>query len=175
MIFFLSLFIFILKRKGAENKIVLLLLCFTIPPFLFYTLIHFGRAGYILNFLPPLFVFAAIVLDKNLNFKYLKFLLIAAVALNGVYFFRLKTNFTLREIKRSDIFIMNTVNTVKENFNPSKTIILSNLRYRQFVNYLPDYKIIWPVASVPIADGRFFNFIVKCENLKENHNFPGSQ
>lgn len=140
--------------------------CFLVPQGLFYLLVHAGRPGHLLGLLPPYFVYLMVVLS-NARFRSLRVFLALLIVANGLYFLGTKYPLTRRAIQREDKVIAGIVSEVKENFDPARTLILSDLRYRQEIHYLPEYRVVWPIC-IRLLSGRYFNFTVQCRGLREN-------
>jgi uncharacterized membrane protein len=142
------------KRLHALDRDRILFFSFwVLPSFFFYLLIfiHPANPGYVLIFLPALFILIAesvIYISSELR-EFLKTDLTAVIAsivivANVFFFFSFRSLVSYGEIRNHEHYLSLIINGFKA-FNPATTIIIAEpyvyFGFRQIMYYLPDYRV----------------------------------
>jgi hypothetical protein len=149
-----------------KSKRIRFLLCWMIPPILFYLLVHMGQQGQVLILLPPLSLLCAESVVRALRSEQhrarsLICLLVAAlipVLGSGLFLFapeylidgRLAI-LNRRTIQNVDVRTADKVRLVRDHFRPEETIVFATA-FRHASYYLPEYRVFWIPAITADMD-----------------------
>ncbi len=153
--------------QSADPAPYALLAALLIGPLAFYIFVHAGYGQYAVAFAAPLTVLAAL-LTRGWPRPTLTALLLACMLLNLLYFHGSSRPYTARAIARHDARMAGMLETIRR-YPPATTTVIADVHYKELVNYLPEYTVIWPVAARTYAGGRNFPFLVRCRNYREDH------
>lgn len=138
---------------GLDKTKVYFFSSWVLPSILFFLLIfiHPANPGYILIFLPALFILSAAsikLIDNDLRKVFQKDIAVALtviiIAVNAILFFLPQHFVSYREIRTHDRNLSTMIEGIKS-FNPTTTAIFVEpytfYGYRQIMYYLPEYRV----------------------------------
>lgn len=136
-------------RGMLKDRRVLFLAAWMAPSVLFYIFIHIGEYGYVFSFLPAALLLGVWAL-KNLaarialrtgNQPQRVMWAVAApmIALNIVLFLVLSPPLSANRIAARDDILRSKVDTIRQNFSPQTTLIISVFDYEAASYYLPEF------------------------------------
>lgn len=122
----------------------------TVPSLAFYIFIHIGEFGYIFTYLPALLLVAAWGLGRFVSAHAKSaggqswgrvFAIVSSglVAINLLLFLALPTPLSASRLAARDDILRCRIDTIKENFDPSSTVVVSVFDYEIATYYLPGY------------------------------------
>jgi hypothetical protein len=162
---------FFSPQRLVRDERMLFLSIWIAPAAFFYVSVHIGNPGYVLSFMPALLIYVAAALEDlaqdtvaamrlaagrlaervswlrpgALTALALAILLTAALAgVNTVLFFVSERAGRYREIRAIDRTLERQIATIRRDYPPESTVIVSYDRSRQLRYYLPEYTI-WPL------------------------------
>ncbi|MHB9111735.1 MAG: glycosyltransferase family 39 protein [Thermoleophilia bacterium] len=139
-------------RRQFRDQRLPFLLAWIAPSLLFYIFIHIGEFGYVFSFLPALLLLlawslrAAAVMFASRPGRQLhanRALWVAAVPLiliNLVLFLALSPPFSANRLAARDDILRSRIDTIRDNFDPKKTMVISVFDYQQANYYLPEFQ-----------------------------------
>lgn len=141
--------------RGAPRPVIWLFALWIAPVLLFYAWVHIGDPGYAFTFTPPLLLLAArftVELPRLIG-RWLpqgrrtlaRFvapaLVVAVVLLNTGVFLTRPLPLTAQGIRRQDATIDAKVAYVRATSDPQTTLLIAYESYRQWLLYLPEYRV----------------------------------
>lgn len=161
---------FRLKKKKYKSTLIYFVF-WMLPPFLFNVIIRSDHAGYQLSYLIPFMLLCAASLYSLFRKSYyLKAFIIAVILVNFVLFFRnrdvgnkkpyIPTSFHYSEIVKNDHKMEEKIGYIKDNFNPSTTLILvgGSDYFRPVMYYFPEFRVI-QLNRLTSNDRYYENFV----------------
>lgn len=160
-IYFLGRF-FAPPRIVADRRVRFLVLWMA-PPLAFYLTVHIGNPGYVLSFIPPFCIYAALA-TRGMVEDFLEALgsvpwrrplwdgvgwvtpavttLVAAIGVtNALLFLAGNGEGRYREIRQIDRTISRQLAIIREQFPPERSVLFAYDRSRQYRYYLPAHRI----------------------------------
>ncbi|MFA6001605.1 MAG: hypothetical protein WC828_05765, partial [Thermoleophilia bacterium] len=178
-------------RNVRRDGRLLFLVIWAAPSLLFYIFIHVGEFGYVFSFLPAALLaatwgtanLAVIIAEKrgDRNKAAGVFALAAATVIfvNLMLFLVLTPPLSANRLAARDGILRSRVQTIRENFDPDSTFIVSVFDYQQAAYYLPDYQVwrfdpledSYPSTEIPQSVGKvvvFENYLKPGDNEKQD-------
>lgn len=152
LIFITDLFLPRLRGMRRDGRLLFLLI-WTVPSVLFYILVHIGEFGYVFSFLPAVLLaatwgtanMAALIAEKRGDVKKgaTIFALVSATIIfaNLMAFLVLTPSLSANRLAARDGILRSRLDTIKQDFDPRTTFIVSVFDYQQAAFYLPDYQV----------------------------------
>ena len=141
------------RRNVRRDGRLLFLMIWTVPSILFYIFIHVGEFGYVFSFLPAALLAAAwgtanlavMIAEKRGDQKKAAGIFALASAsvifINLMLFLVLTPSLSANRLAARDGILRSRIETIRENFDPGSTFIVSVFDYQQAAYYLPEYQV----------------------------------
>ena len=138
-------------RQVRRDRRLLFLAAWSLPSVIFYILIHVGEYGYVFSFLPAALLAAvwgvsrlarSAAASRGERFGRAAFAVPVALmtALNMGLFLLAPPAMSADRLAARETILGSKIETIKENFNPSTTLIVSIFDEQQVDYYLPGFK-----------------------------------
>lgn len=129
------------KRRLLADRRLLFLAVWMAPSVLFYIFIHIGEFGYVFSFLPALLLLLAWGLQSMTRQvrKIVWACVIPLLIVNLLMFLILSPPLSANRLAAHDDILRSKIETIRENFNPETTLIISVFDYQQASYYLPGF------------------------------------
>ena len=149
-VFFACLLLPRFRRLWSDRRL-LFLAVWSLPSILFYVFIHIGEYGYVFNFLPAALLIAvwgvATVAGQAANgrgdrFRKLAFAVPVAllVAVNAGLFLAAPPAMSANRLAARETILRSKIETIKQDFDPGDTLVVSIFDEQQVDYYLPGYR-----------------------------------
>jgi hypothetical protein len=177
-IFYFIKFLIFKEKIFLNKKLFFFFLFWILPSFLFYCLIFIDPPAYTLTYIPSLFILISFCILEvssifKKNFKKILFTILSILIISEISIFYF--NFP-KVIKKNYLDFKIKVETLKENFPSSQTILLTSLKrgsevlnyFRHAMYYLPEYKTYFlpEIETKEKHKKPLFAYKRKQENLK---------
>lgn len=178
-------------RRQFRDQRLLFLLAWIAPSMIFYIFIHVGEYGYIFSFLPALLLLlawnlkaAAVMFTSRPGRKWnasraLWGAAVPLILINLVLFLALSPPFSANRLAARDDILRSRIETIRNNFDPEKILVISVFDYQQASYYLPEYHhwnfdpSVEKMPSTDIPDG-VSEVVIFEEYLAPAEDFPSS-
>ncbi len=150
------------SRSIRRDRRLLFLAVWFAPAALFYLFIHIGEPGYVFSILPASLLAASwgiSLLATDLRSvslrkvgKQLSYLLPAlAIGANLFLFLASDARFSSRDLAGGDEVFQSRLDTMRANFKPKATLIVTVYEFERVLYYLPDYQV-WHFDPVAVKN-----------------------
>lgn len=139
-------------RRQFRDQRLLFLLAWIAPSLIFYLFIHVGEYGYVFSFLPALLLlltwslktaavmFASRPSRQRHADRALWGAAVPLILINLVLFLALSPPFSANRLAARDDILRSRIDTIKDNFDPARTMVISVFDFQQANYYLPDFQ-----------------------------------